>query len=74
MLAMDYAADRHSCPIISDSGSNEWCFFGKKGEGFPGTLIYCDFRVVEGRSVLICPAGKTAFFHDPMPLFFYSPI
>jgi hypothetical protein len=43
-------------------GSNEWCFFGKKRDGFPTSLIYCDFRVVEGRNVLMVPAGITAFF------------
>ena len=51
-------------------GSNEWCFFGKKRDGFGYPLIYCDLRVVESWSVLIKPAGITAFFHDPTPLKF----
>jgi hypothetical protein len=45
--------------------SNEWCFFGKKRDGFRISLIYPDFKVVESRNVLIGPAGITAIFHDP---------
>lgn len=51
-------------------GSNEWCFFGKKRDGFHILLIYFDFRVVESRIVLIYSAGITAIFHDPRTLNF----